>query len=292
MTQIINLYGGPGTGKSTSAALIYHHLKRNGYNSELVREYAKDWAWDNRSISAYDQLYVLGKQVRRESSLYGKVDFVVTDSPLIMAYAYAKEYYGKHIADSVKATISAFYEQSRLDKHTHKHIFLKRSKAYEASGRYQTEEQALAIDHAVREFLGELGVPYVESSTSEEELLGNAIPGVPVKTPIPDQILGIPVKFKASFLCPKCGSRSWGTSAVTSDSPVGHCHGDGCHFSWPRSKDHEVMQIFLKTYEANKDVWELDYKKSLYDAVFAKTHEEVVPVYQVSSSRSETKEGG
>ena len=83
-TTIINLYGGPGTGKSTSAAYFYYLLKAQGKNVELVREYVKDWAWEGRKISTYDQIYFLGKQVRRESMLYGKVDWIVTDSPIMM----------------------------------------------------------------------------------------------------------------------------------------------------------------------------------------------------------------
>jgi tRNA uridine 5-carbamoylmethylation protein Kti12 len=83
-TTIINLYGGPGTGKSTSAAYLYYILKAEGHNVELVREYVKDWAWEGRQISTYDQIYFLGKQVRRESLLYGKVDWIITDSPVMM----------------------------------------------------------------------------------------------------------------------------------------------------------------------------------------------------------------
>jgi pantothenate kinase len=43
-TTIINVYGGPGAGKSTSAAYLYYLLKVAGKNVELVREYVKDWA--------------------------------------------------------------------------------------------------------------------------------------------------------------------------------------------------------------------------------------------------------
>jgi hypothetical protein len=74
VTRIINLYGGPGTGKSTSAAFLYYLLKNDNVNAELVREYVKDWAWEKRSINTYDQLYLLGKQIRKESLLYGKTD--------------------------------------------------------------------------------------------------------------------------------------------------------------------------------------------------------------------------
>ena len=56
-TTIINLYGGPGAGKSTSASDLFVILKERGVNAELAREYVKRWAWERRGISPYDQFY-------------------------------------------------------------------------------------------------------------------------------------------------------------------------------------------------------------------------------------------
>src|SRR5579885_3619982 len=91
-TTIINVYGGPGAGKSTSAAYLYYLLKVAGKNVELVREYVKDWAWEGRKFGAYDEIYFLGKQVRHESMLFGKVDWIVTDAPVYMTAYYASIY--------------------------------------------------------------------------------------------------------------------------------------------------------------------------------------------------------
>src|SRR5271166_3774294 len=91
-TTIINLYGGPSVGKSTSAAYLYYLLKSQGEKVELVREYVKDWAWEGRQINAYDEIYFLGKQVRHESMLFGKVKWIVTDAPVFMTSYYATLY--------------------------------------------------------------------------------------------------------------------------------------------------------------------------------------------------------
>jgi adenylylsulfate kinase-like enzyme len=40
--HVINLFGGPGTGKSTLAAALFTDLKMKGINAELVTEFAKD----------------------------------------------------------------------------------------------------------------------------------------------------------------------------------------------------------------------------------------------------------
>lgn len=44
MSTIINMCGGPGTGKSTLTAFVYYTLKSQGENVELDREYIKNWA--------------------------------------------------------------------------------------------------------------------------------------------------------------------------------------------------------------------------------------------------------
>ena len=45
-TKIVNLYGGPGTGKSTTAAALFAEMKIRGVNCEYIQEYAKDKAWE------------------------------------------------------------------------------------------------------------------------------------------------------------------------------------------------------------------------------------------------------
>lgn len=156
MTQIIDLYGGPGTGKSTSAAFLYYQLKKAGKNVELVREYVKDWAWDNRTINTYDQIYILGKQVRRESMLYGKVDWIVTDCPVYMSAFYAEKYCTPILAHGVKQAVEAFYSQAAKDGHDHHHYHLNRIKAYKPERRYQSEEEAKKIDNELFMFMADM----------------------------------------------------------------------------------------------------------------------------------------
>ncbi len=169
-TTIINLYGGPGTGKSTSAAFLYYVLKAQGLNAELVREYVKDWAWEKRHISAYDQLYFLGKQVRRESMLYKKVDYIVTDSPVLMGTYYAQLFCPQSVSEGVRASTLAFYRQAAEDGHRHVHIFLNRTKEYVAAGRYQSEDEAKDVDAGVRRMLTDLKFPVLECNTDESSL--------------------------------------------------------------------------------------------------------------------------
>lgn len=169
-TTIINVYGGPGAGKSTSAAYLYYLLKVAGENVELVREYVKDWAWEGRKFGAYDEIYFLGKQVRHESMLFGKVDYIVTDAPVYMTAYYASIYCSPTLAKGVMSEAQAFYQQVSEDGHQHLHIMLNRIRPYVQEGRYQNESQAHAVDDGVGDMLLSRGITLINADPSEESL--------------------------------------------------------------------------------------------------------------------------
>ena len=169
-TTIINVYGGPGVGKSTSAAYLFYLLKSQGESVELVSEYVKAWAWEGRKFSNYDEIYFLGKQVRHESMLFGKVKWIVTDAPVYMTAYYASIYCNPKLAHGVGEAAQAFYQQAKDDGHQHLHVMLSRNKPYNPEGRYQTEEQALSVDKGVREMLSKFKVPILTAFPAEESL--------------------------------------------------------------------------------------------------------------------------
>lgn len=146
MTIVCNLHGGPGSGKSTSAAYIFSKLKQAGVNAELVREYVKDWAWDGRPIGEFDQLYLLGKQMRRETMLFGKVDVIVTDSPLYLAAFFAGKFSPPILAKATLSAAEAVVKHAESIGHKYVHYFIERTKTYNPAGRYQTEVEARDLD--------------------------------------------------------------------------------------------------------------------------------------------------
>lgn len=133
---LVNLYGGPGCGKSTGMAYLFSHLKMAGVNCEMVPEFAKELVWEERFKTLSDQIYVFGKQQKRIKMLEGKVDVVITDSPLLLSL-----HYGKDLSDSFKQLVLETYNQYDC-----MNFLLKRVKEYNPNGRIQTEDQAIEID--------------------------------------------------------------------------------------------------------------------------------------------------
>lgn len=114
-----------------------------GTNAELVREFVKDWAWDGREIRHLDQLYILGKQSQLESNLYGKVDFIVTDSPILLSGVYQEYYQGLTYAKEAALEFIRHAEDLGI---SYKNYHLKRCVPFDPRGRWETEDKAKVLD--------------------------------------------------------------------------------------------------------------------------------------------------
>jgi hypothetical protein len=156
MTTVINLFGGSGCGKSTTAALLFSRMKLLGLHVELVREYVKYWAWNDRKVREWDQLYLLGKQSAYESMLYGKVDYIVTDSPILLAGMY-QEYRSGGRDTYVRNAAEAFMKHAQSEGVVYKNFVLSRSKPFDPRGRWETLEQAEELDVFIQKALIQRG---------------------------------------------------------------------------------------------------------------------------------------
>ena len=150
MTVVINILGGAGVGKSTCAAALFAEMKQRGIHVELVQEWVKQWAWEERKIGEFDQLYIFAKQARREAQLYDKVDFIVTDSPVLLSAFYEFIYTDNRI---ISQALPEYMTVARKNRVQHFNFLLSRCKNYDPRGRYQTEKEAVALDESLRKWL-------------------------------------------------------------------------------------------------------------------------------------------
>lgn len=146
-TLIINLFAGPGAGKTTCAWEIAEKLKKLGYVTEYVSEYAKELVWDDRADlldgSVKNQTMVYNEQKHRVDRLVGKVDFVVTDSPTLLSSVYLKERDDKFLDKIVKD----------FKSYNNFCIFVERGEGFECEGRIHSNEESRALDLSIKSLL-------------------------------------------------------------------------------------------------------------------------------------------
>jgi deoxyadenosine/deoxycytidine kinase len=156
VTTFINIFGGPGAGKSTNAARLFYEMKVAGHMVELVTEVAKDFVWEERNKTMEIQPYVTIKQYRNLYRMKDKVDYVVTDAPLMMGILYARKY-APDLPDSYDNLV---YDLQHEFLSPSINVMLTREHDYETIGRYQTKEQAEELDSDLIEILDEYNIDY------------------------------------------------------------------------------------------------------------------------------------
>lgn len=149
--KVINLFGGPGAGKSTTAAAVFYEMKKRQIQVELVTEYAKDMTWEKRHNILGDQLYILAKQNRRIQRLVGQVDYVITDSPLPLGLLYVQQDYHTAFEPFVMEVWNSYNNYNFL---------LGRDFEYQPIGRNQTADEAIEVDDALVALLNSRKITY------------------------------------------------------------------------------------------------------------------------------------
>lgn len=155
---IINIYGGPGVGKSTFRARLFTELKYRGVICEESPEYAKDKVYEESLTTLSNQIYVFGKQHHRLFRLLKQNDVVVCDSPLLNTLLYDSDN-NKELRALV---VSEHHKMNNYD------ILLVREHEYQQTGRYQNEEEAKKLDDEIENILIDNNVIYQKNSSSPE----------------------------------------------------------------------------------------------------------------------------
>lgn len=145
MTLVVNLYGGPGTGKSTTAAGVFSELKQCDVNCEYVHEFAKELTWEDRQKTLAFQPYVISKQMWMVERVMNAVDVVITDSPILLGWHYGR--LGKTLPES----FYTFIRDMHKSWNTFDILLLRNTSfhAYNPKGRNQTQQEAEKIDSAL-----------------------------------------------------------------------------------------------------------------------------------------------
>ncbi len=157
ITKIINFFAGPGAGKSSCAAQLFSLMKNESLNVELVTEFAKELTW-HQSKALDCQPYVFGHQLVRLEVLLEKVDYIITDSPILLSCIY------NSIPELTQLAIAKHQSMTNIN------ILLNRKKPYNPVGRNESEIEAIEIDKSIRSFLNSNFINYIECNGQPEAI--------------------------------------------------------------------------------------------------------------------------
>jgi len=153
--KVINFFAGPCAGKSTLSAGLFYNMKVQHYNVEYVHEYAKELTWEERYNCLTDQLFVTANQNRMFERLKGKVDWIITDTSLLLSLMYVPDDY---YATFEPLLVDVFNSYDNIN------VFVNRPATYCEIGRNQTLEEAKKIDERMLALFDRLKIPYYETN--------------------------------------------------------------------------------------------------------------------------------
>jgi len=165
---VINLIGGPCSGKSTIASGVFYELKKRGINCEMALEFAKDKVWEESFKTMDDQIYIFGKQFHKIWRLKDKVNVIITDSPLLISIHYNKDkskYFDKFVIE-------------QYNRFNNKLYFIERNNDnYQKEGRLQTFDEAKVIDNDIRNILNKWNVDYtsIKNNIAVESIVNDIL---------------------------------------------------------------------------------------------------------------------
>lgn len=152
-TLVINLIGGPCSGKSTVAAELFARLKKMGIHCELVSEYIKDRIYEENKTMPSNQIAIFGMEHYNISTKLGKVDVIVHDGSFLNNIIY-KAGDNKEFDDLI---ISEYKKFKNLD------FFIKRGNIeFEDYGRIHNLKQSKELDKIIKETYERYGLSYIE----------------------------------------------------------------------------------------------------------------------------------
>lgn len=137
VTLNVNLFAGPGVGKSATAWGLSWALKMQGIHVEYVAEYPKLLQYRG-TLNMTPQRDIVGPQLDWMEELQGKVAVIVTDGPALQSLAYCTGETQREIAELIEQRSGTWQNLNVL---LHRDI----RGSYESKGRYQNEQQAVSF---------------------------------------------------------------------------------------------------------------------------------------------------
>jgi DNA replication protein DnaC len=160
-TLVVNIFGGPGSGKSILCASTFSELKWKHITAEMALEYVKDEVWEENRNAISNQLFIFGNQHQRIHRLLDKVDVIIVDSPLLLSILYDKE----------KNENFKNYIIEKFNSYRNLNIFLDRNnEEFETKGRLHNLEQSIEKDNEMLQILEDNNINYFKYKMEKKSI--------------------------------------------------------------------------------------------------------------------------
>ena len=152
-TLIINLIGGPCSGKSTISAELFARLKKMGIHCELVSEYIKERIYEENKTMPKNQIAIFGMEHYNIWNKIGKVDVIIHDGSFINNLIYGET----HSKEFDNLIISEYKSFNNLD------FFIKRGNIeFENYGRIHDLKQSIELDEIIKDKYKQYNLSFIE----------------------------------------------------------------------------------------------------------------------------------
>ena len=164
---IVNIYGGPGSGKSTRANYIASALKLEGIPCEVCPEFAKEEIHRGMPENLKDQKYIFGNQQHILKKLSEIYPIIINDGALLNCIVYDLSG-DKRFHDIIYDT---YLDYTNLD------YFLKRDNnvKFVQEGRVHNLEESIQKDREILNTLNDYNVNYKIINREDRDTILNNI---------------------------------------------------------------------------------------------------------------------
>lgn len=151
--KVINLWGAPSAGKTTTLLGLGYLMKINKHKVEPAHEYAKDLVFEKNALTLMNQVAVLGEQFRRLERLSHAAgpEWAITDCPIPLMSIYRPDDY----FESFDKLVMELY-----DKNENYNFYLQNTGGFETMGRTHDEQQSQEKGDKMLSFLTTNGLPF------------------------------------------------------------------------------------------------------------------------------------
>lgn len=169
-TKIINLFAGPGVGKSTLAAGLFHELKKRDISCDAPYEFPKSLAWNNSIEEIRDQLYVIANQHRGIVRSFGKVEYIIMDSPILLSLIYKNNYTNEYPANLYNENFDKMMIEIHNNYENINYVLSRPQRSHEDEGRFHNLEDSIDIDKKIIKLLNNNKIDYNHYTIQEDTI--------------------------------------------------------------------------------------------------------------------------